>query len=62
MRRRSIEYGGPCRVEQTAALQFAHYRGEVGVGRAFEPFEPVLIEEGGERGLAELRLPDDPEQ
>ncbi len=34
----------------------------MGVGRAFEPFEPVLIEEGGQRGLAELLLPDDPEQ
>jgi hypothetical protein len=34
----------------------------MGVGRAFEPFEPVLIEEGSEGGLAELRLPDNPEQ
>ena len=32
------------------------------MGRAFEPFQPVLIEEGGQRGLAKLRLPDDPEQ
>ena len=62
MRRRSIEYGGRSKVEQPAALQFAQYRGEMGVGRAFEPFEPVLIEEGGEPWLAELRLPDDPEQ
>ena len=62
MRRRSIEYGEPCRVEQTAALQGAQHRGEMGVSRAFEPLEPVLIEEGGERRLTELRLPDDPEQ
>jgi hypothetical protein len=62
MRRRSIEYGGPCRVEQTAALQFTHYRGEVGVSGAVEPLEPVPIEEGGERGLTELRPSDDPEQ
>src|SRR5438270_13835732 len=34
----------------------------MGVGRAPEPLEPVLIEKGGERGLAELRLPDYPEQ
>jgi len=31
-------------------------------GRTVEAFEPVLIEEGGERRLAESRLPDDPEQ
>src|SRR5271163_663903 len=62
IRRRSIEYVGPCRVEQTPALQGCQDRGEMGVGRAFEPFEPVLIEEGGQRGLIELRLPDDPEQ
>jgi len=30
--------------------------------RAVEAFEPVLIEEGGERRLAESRLPDDSEQ
>jgi hypothetical protein len=34
----------------------------MGGGRAFEPFQPVLIEERGERRLTELRLPDDPEQ
>jgi hypothetical protein len=29
---------------------------------AVQAFEPVLIEERGERWLAEGRLPDDPEQ
>jgi hypothetical protein len=29
---------------------------------AVDTFEPVLIEEGGERRLAESGLPDDPEQ
>jgi len=29
---------------------------------AVEAFEPVLIEKGGERRLAERRLPDDPQQ
>jgi hypothetical protein len=43
-------------------VQFARYRGEMGVGRALKPLEPVLIEERGERRLAEFRLPDDPEQ
>ena len=62
MRRRFIEYGGQFKVEQAAAMQFIQYPGEMGVGRAFDPFEPVLIEERGERGLAKLRLPDDPEQ
>ena len=57
MHRRSIEYGGPCRVGQTAALQFAHYRGEMEMGRALEPLEPVLIEERGKRRLPELDLP-----
>jgi hypothetical protein len=62
IRRRSIEYGGRFKVEQTAAPQFAYYRGEMRMGRAFEPLQPVLIEEGGQRGLAKPRLPDDPEQ
>ena len=31
-------------------------------GRAVEPFEPILIEERGERRLAEFRLPEDPEK
>ena len=30
--------------------------------RAVEAFEPVLIEKGSQRRLAESRLPDDPEQ
>ena len=30
--------------------------------RTVESFEPILIEERGERRLTELRLPDDPEQ
>jgi hypothetical protein len=30
--------------------------------RTVESFEPILIEERGERGLAELRLPEDSEQ
>ena len=31
-------------------------------GRAVEAFEPILVEERGERRLSERRLPDDPEQ
>jgi hypothetical protein len=34
----------------------------MGSGRAVEPFEPILIEERGERRLAERRLPDNAEQ
>jgi len=34
----------------------------MGGSRTFEAFEPILIEERGERRLAESRLPDDPEQ
>jgi hypothetical protein len=30
--------------------------------RTVEPFEPILIQERGERRLAELRLPENPEQ
>ena len=37
-------------------------RGEMRSGRAIETLKPVLIEERGERGLAESRLPDNPEQ
>jgi hypothetical protein len=34
----------------------------MGCSRSVEPFEPILIEERGERRLPERRLPDDPEQ
>src|SRR6266481_6135501 len=50
------------RAEHSSAAQcFEHRREMLGSG-AVEAFEPVLIEERGERRLAESRLPDDPEQ
>src|SRR5215831_9978963 len=50
------------RAEHSSAAQcFEHRREMLGSG-AVEAFEPVLIKKGGERRLAEHRLPDDPEQ
>jgi hypothetical protein len=34
----------------------------MGRSRSVEPFEPILIEERGERRLTELSLPEDPQQ
>src|SRR6266404_4659773 len=47
------------RAEHSAAAQcFEHRREMLGSG-AVEALEPVLIEEGGERRLAESRFPED---
>src|SRR6516162_2483907 len=49
-------------LEQVALPQCLDHVGEMGSCRSVEPFEPILIEERGERRLTELSLPEDPQQ
>src|SRR6266446_2780515 len=50
------------RAEHSSAAQCFEHRREMLGGGAVEAFEPVLIEERGERRLAESCLPEDPEE
>src|ERR1700732_4962082 len=50
------------RAEHSSVQYLWEHRREMRRSGAVEALEPVLIEEGGERRLAESRFPEDPEQ